>query len=440
MRILIFNHYASPPDQPLTSAYDLASSLVRRGHKVTILASSFSHYRFKELRLGPTEKCKLETFGGVDFLWLRTFPYRCNNWRRIVNMLSFAWRALMAAREMNGTPDVVVGATVHPLAALSAYLFARSRGAPFVFEVRDLWPLTLVQFGRLPRWSPVTWGMSGLERFLCIKAKYVITVVPGGAEYFEKIGVSRNKVAWIPNGLNTDRYLSLKPYDGSVGRPLLVMYVGGHVNQFALEAVLEAARLIQEAGGQAVRFVFVGSGQEKPRLMKVSKSLELRNVEWRDVVPKDQLPGLMAKADVFILGIRELPGLYQYGVSFNKLCDYMAAGRPIIFAGNPGYNAVEKAQAGIVVPPERPEAIVKAIEQFLALTPEERRQMGQNGQRYVKEHHDIRILTDKMEAVLLAAVSEHGGPSAERVKAAPSRPPDQSELHEVARGGSKNGQ
>jgi len=440
MRIWTFNHYASTPDEQMTAPFDIAKALVRKGHEVTIFASSFSHYKFLELKLRKSETWQVEVLDGVRFVWVRTFPYCRNDWRRILNMASFAWRTWRVSKKLSDSPDVIVGVTVHPLAALTGACLAKKYNVPFVYEVRDLWPLTLIEFGRISARGPLAFGLIWLERITAKRATAIVTTMPGGPDHFEKLGIPRRITKWIPNGLDISRFDTLKPYDGTLSKCVTFMYIGGHVYALALEVILRASQVIERRGERDVRFVFVGGGQERQHLIRLAQNLGLRRVEFRGVVPKAELPQIMQEADAFLVSMRDRPALYQHGISFNKLCDYMAAGRPIIFAGNPGYNAVEKAQAGIVVPPERPEAIVKAIEQFLALTPEERRQMGQNGQRYVKEHHDIRILTDKMEAVLLAAVSEHGGPSAERVKAAPSRPPDQSELHEVARGGSKNGQ
>src|SRR6267378_5727507 len=98
--------------------------------------------------------------------------------------------------------------------------------------------------------------------------------------------------------------------------------------------------------------------------MELARELNLRNVEFRDAVPKSELHRVLEEADAFILSMRDLPELYRYGISFNKLCDYVAAGRPVLFAGNPSNNVVEEFQCGIVVPPENPQAFAAAIRKF----------------------------------------------------------------------------
>jgi glycosyltransferase involved in cell wall biosynthesis len=315
-------------------------------------------------------------------------------------MLSYAWRAFWVAKSLKEKPHLIIGVTVHPFAALAAYILAVLKRTPFIFEVRDLWPLTLIEFGRLSEHSPIAWAMSALEWFLCHRAAKIITTVPGGGEYFKERGVPRDKTVWIPNGLDLSRYSNMKRYDGNVSLPFTVMYVGGHVYAFALDVILRAAQLNNGSGGSGVQFVFVGGGQEKPNLIRLSQDLGVDNVEFRDVVPKNDLYKVMEQADAFVLCMRDRPRLYKYGVSFNKLCDYLACGRPVIFAGSPFYNPIADARAGIVIPPENPRELAAAIRMLADLNPEERVRMGQNGQQYVKEHHDINILTEKLESVL----------------------------------------
>src|SRR5580698_9630183 len=113
LNIWWFSQYASTPDQQFTAQYDLAKRLVEKGHRVTIFASGFSHYKFKEIRLKPHEKWRAEECEGVRFIWLRTSPYNANNWKRILNMCSYAWRAYRLARSWKEEEvDVIVGTTV----------------------------------------------------------------------------------------------------------------------------------------------------------------------------------------------------------------------------------------------------------------------------------------------------------------------------------------
>ena len=397
-RVWIFNHYAEPPDRQATRSYDLGREVVRRGHVVTIFSSSFSHYRFREEKLGAGTAWLSERLDGVEFIWLKTFPYDRNDWRRFVNMVSYFVWALWVGLHRRDRPDVVIGVTVHPFAALAGYLVARTKGARFFFEVTDLWPRTLVEFGILPARHPAVRALGWLERLLFHKAEHVISLLPHMNEYLHQLGIDAGKVVWIPNGVDLRRYDSLRGYDGVAGDLFTVMYVGGLVQANALDVVLDAARILQDRGENHVRFVFVGGGQEHTRLLDRVHSMALRNVEFRGVVSKDELPRTMLSADAFVFSLRRL-SLYRYGISLNKMCDYLAAGRPVLFAGSSSYDPITTAGAGFTVPPENPEALADAITALRALPAGDRARMGANGVAYVREYHDIHHLAMRLEAL-----------------------------------------
>ncbi|MFC2040944.1 glycosyltransferase family 4 protein [Chloroflexota bacterium] len=399
MNIWILNHYAGTPEQQVTRSYDIGRELVVKGHRVTIFASSFNEYNFTEMRLKPGEKSKAEDYDGVRFIWLKTTPYRANEWRRVVNMMSYAWRAFWVGKYFKERPDVIIGVSVHPLAALSAYILSKFKKSRFFFEVTDLWPQYLVELGRLSRKSPITWALRVLENFLYNKAERIIPYWPHVDDYIAELGISKDKVVWIPHGVDFSRYEAPKEYDGGVSKTFTIMYLGAHVSFMAMDVILKAAKIVQSEGGNHIRFVFVGGGAEKPNLQKLAADIGLHNTAFRDMVPKSEIPKVMDEADALIWGVKDIP-LLQYGVSTNKVCDYLASGRPIIFAGNPKKNPVEEARAGITVPPENPEALAEAITQLVAMKPEERIQMGKNGLEYVSKHHDIRVLADRLEGLL----------------------------------------
>lgn len=397
------SHYAS--DQQYTVQYDLACRLVKKGHRVTFFAAGFNHYKFQEIRLKDGEKWRDELCNGVRFVWIKTPPYRSNNWRRAFNMCSFAWRAYWIARRQHDVPDLVIGTTFHPLASLCACCISISKRKPFVFEVKDLWPLTMIEFRKASSKNPFAIALGFLEKFLARRASKIMTSLAGVGEYYAKLGVPKGKTVWIPNGLELSRYTGLKPYDGHLPPSFVLLYAGGHVSANALETVLRAAQIEQETTNR-VKFLFVGGGQDKPRLIQLARDLNLRNIEFRDAVPKSELRQIMEEAHAFILSMRDLPGLYRYGMSFNKLCDYVACGRPVLFAGNSSYNVVAEFKCGIVVPPENPRAFAEAIRKFQDLTDEQRAEMGRNALRCARERFDISMLADRLETTLISVTDE----------------------------------
>ncbi len=400
MKIWVVNHYADPPDGHATRSFDIARRMVERGHPTTIFVSNFSHYRHAPMRrLGRARLWREEDIEGVGFVWLRTVPYRSNNWGRVVNMISFSVLALLAGGLRRERPQVVIGVSVHPLAALAGYVLARLKRARFFFEVTDLWPQTLIEFGRLAPNSLAARGMRVLERFLFRRAERIVMLWRHAGDYVESLGAARERILWVPHGVELGRYQALEPYSGASARPFRVMFLGGFVAANAVDTILDAARVLKARGRTDIRFVLVGSGTDREVLMHRAQDLGLDNVAFLPPVPKREIASAMNGADAFIYGLQDLP-LYRFGISLNKLTDYLAAGRPIIFFGNSTYDPVREARAGYSVPPGDPNLVADAVERLVSLTPEERMEMGQRGRAYLVEYHHI----PKLAARLLQAI------------------------------------
>jgi glycosyltransferase involved in cell wall biosynthesis len=334
---------------------------------------------------------------GVRFVWIWTPPYRINDWRRALNMAAFTVLVLLAGLVEGPRPDVVIGVSVHPLAAWAGWALARWKGARFFFEITDLWPQTLIDLGRLKADSFAARFLGFLERFLCRKAERIVMLLPHTQSHVSSMGISLDKIVWIPNGVELRRYDDVVPYDGAARPPFRVMFMGGFVESNAIDNILGAARVLQERGRKDIQFMLVGRGTDRDEV--IGQAHDLANVVFPDPVPKHAIGTMMSQADAFIYALHDLP-LYRFGVSLNKLTDYLAGGRPIIFSGHSAYDPVADIGAGYSLPPDDPVAIADAIEKLFSLTPDERIKMGRKGRDYVVEHHDIPKLASKLLAAL----------------------------------------
>lgn len=409
MNIWIFNQYAFTPDMPGgTRHYDLSRELVKRGHKVTIFATSFHHHLHKEMRLGLGERWKVEDVDGIKFVWLRTPPYERNDWRRVRNMVVYMLRAWWLGRRLPklvpeiGKPDVVIGSPPHLLIPFAAYKVAQYYGAKFVMEVRDLWPQTIIDMGGLSARHPITKALQILEKFLYRRAEKIITVLPRAHEYIADRGIAHEKVVWIPNGVDLSRFDSATMLKTN-HEGFRVMYLGAHGLANALDVLIQAAKTVQDRGFKEIKFVLVGDGPEKPRLIDLVKDLGLKNVEFRDPIPKVKAPHTLSEADAFIFNLEKVE-VFRYGISSNKLFDYMAVARPVLFAVNATNNPVEEARCGLTVPPRDPQALAEAVIKLYRMPQEERDAMGRRSREYVEKHHDIRKLAERLEDVLAGVV------------------------------------
>jgi len=405
-RVWILNHYAGPPDRPGgTRHYSLARALVARGADVTIFAASFGHASGREHKIRGFGLARSETIGGVRFVWLRTFPYRGNTWRRMVNMASYAVIVTLA-QFGRPAPDTVVGSTVHPFAALAGWLIAKLRGARFDYEIRDLWPQTLIDLGAMSPASPGARGLWAIESFLVRRADTVIALLPGVSAYLESRGLQSSHVRYLPNGADlvaadapamewdaTHGPDPLAPVlagvsDRRAAGEVVFAYTGAHGRVNRLDTVLRGLAIANQRTETPLRLLLVGEGPDKAALRALAAELEVPNVEFIDPVPKSRLPALLAAIDVGVVHATATP-VYRYGVSFNKVFDYMAARKPILFACSTFGDPIQASGAGRSVAPDDPEVLADAFISLAGETPDSRQRMGDAGRAFVEREHDF---------------------------------------------------
>lgn len=394
--IWIFNQYAITPDMPGgTRHYELSKRLVEKGCTVTIFASSFHYHRFTDVKLLKYEKYKIEVKDNVTFIWIKSFPYKKNNWKRIVNMLTYSMRAyklsqILLKRGKINLPDVVVGSSVHLFSVLVAYFISKKLKVKFIMEVRDLWPATLIEFKKILKYHPFITFLGLLEKFLVNRADILITVLPNAHLYYSKFNIEEKNIVWIPNGVHTDMFTAKT----SARENFTIMYTGIFGLEGNLETLIQAAKILEQKQN-SIEFVLLGNGEMKKFLLELVEKYKLKNVEFRSSVGKEKIPAVLAEADVLWLGTRKVKNLYKYGFSFNKLFDYLASGRPIIFSIDSEYNPVKEAGAGLTVPPENAPALSKAIIKLFEMPEIERKLLGENGRKYAKKYYDWDVLSQK---------------------------------------------
>jgi glycosyltransferase involved in cell wall biosynthesis len=411
MKRWILNHYAHPPDSPgSTRHYDLARELVERGHQVSIFASSFGHRTRQEERLTKKQNYRRENINGVEFIWVRTTPYyRGNDWRRVVNMLSYGRRVAALGRRLQEKPDVILASSPHPFAGLAGHLLSRRKESKFIFEVRDLWPQTLVEIGGYSHRSPVVAFLRILERFLYRRAKKIVVLLPEAPKYITGLGIPADKIVYIPNGVSFELFAnagtSLPPeLDKTIAtlkskRKLIVGYTGAHGIVNALDTIIEAAKILQDREIDRVHFLMVGDGPEKKGLMTKAKKYKLENLSFYSSVPKYSMPALLKSIDIAVRAGRKT-GLGRYGMLPNKVFDYMASAKPIIWTNNSVENPVAKANCGISVAPEDAEQMAKAILELNSLSDSKRRETGKRGHDYIMNYHSIPVLADRLLKII----------------------------------------
>lgn len=408
----ILNHYAQIPGGAGGSRhYSLARHLVRHGWEATVIAASTEHESGGQRR-EDVVKCAAEECDGFRFVWVRAPDYQGNGLGRVRNMLSYTRRVLDPSTTRGlAKPDAVIGSSVHPLAAWAGARLAKRHGVPFLFEVRDLWPQTLIDMGSISPNGFAARALRKLELSLYEQADRVLVLLPHADRYIVPLGIPAEKIVWLPNGVELEGYP--EPDPPAIGSTFNLMYFGAHGQANGLDNILRAMGIVQaRADMQHVHLRMIGDGPLKTRLQGVADELGLRNVSFEDAVPKSAIPKLASEADAFLFNLIDAP-VFRFGISSNKLFDYMAAGRPIVFGCDSSNNPVEEAGAGISVPPADPQALSNAVCDLVNSPPERRETMGAAGRAYVVSNHSFSSLAGKLAEVLeglgeFAEVSEEG--------------------------------
>ena len=400
--------YLSAHDQPKGQSartYEFSQELLKRGHRVTMFTNSYCHWTHKEL-LAPHEKWRIEDVDGIRVVWLRTIPYAGNGLKRGANMLSNAWRSLQVAKILPDRPDVVIGPSVPLGTGWAAARIAASKGAAFVFEIRDVWPIALVDDGGLSKNSPVYHAFRFIEKSLYRKAQRISATMPFVFNHVAEAGSDPKKVTWVPNGVNFERFAGYGGYDGGHRLPLVAMYIGGFGVAHDVITIVRAASILQQKGITDIRFVIIGNGVKRPECEREAAACRLTNLEFRDSIPKADIPRTQTGSDVLIASVLDSP-IYRFGINLNKMFDYFASERPVIFSGNAPNDPVAEAGAGFSIAPEDPGAMAEALQNLLAMTPQERAGLGKRGRDYINGF-DMRALSARMESLLLQAIHDKG--------------------------------
>ncbi len=394
MTIWILNHHALTPQMSGgTRHYDFAKELIRRGHKVVIVSSSFHYSKYAEMKEYDGKEYVCEYIDGIEWLWLKTTPYRGNGIARVKNMLSYTWKALRIIPALDlPKPDIIIGSSVHLFAVYAAYRLSRKYKTPFIMEVRDLWPQTLIDMG-ISKWHPFIITLGILERFLYRKADKIISNLPYAYEYISAYAPMQ-KFEWISNGVD----LSSIPYkEKTESSPFVVSYTGAIGVANNLGILVEAADKLKE--DKNIIFRIIGDGAEKQKLKEMVKTKGLENITIEDPVAKSQIPDILASSDILYFNLKDSP-VFRYGISSNKLFDYMAAGRVVIFSTNAANDPIREANGGFTIAPDEVDALVSTIKQIISMPHEQRAAMGKRNREYCEKFYSTKVLVDRLEKVL----------------------------------------
>lgn len=401
MKILYFHqHFTLPTNAGGTRSYELAKKLIEKGHEVTMVAGGSS-----DLGLSPTKNKGIYRgdVDGIDVIQI-ALPYsnRDGLFKRATTFLKFGWKSVRIAFQEKY--DLLFATSTPLTAGLPGIMMKLAGGKKkFVFEVRDLWPELPKALGMK---NPIFLaGMSILEWLSYHTADGCIGLSPGICEGIKKRCQKEKPIELIPNGcdlnlfMQSDKSLTSEDLHDLPRDKKIAVFTGAHGIANGLDAIIDAAKVLQDKKRDDIIIVFIGDGKMKPHLQKRVVNETISNVLFYNPIPKLKLAEIISRADVGLMILADVPAFY-YGTSPNKFFDYIASGLPVV-NNYPGWLAdmIIENKLGVVTIPGNPISLAEGIE-YLIDNDAMRKEFGMNARKFAEQNFSRNDLGEKFESFL----------------------------------------
>lgn len=422
--VWVVNHYATNHERDGRSGRheQFARRLTDHGWRAVLIAASTDHPSGRQ-GFGPGRLRRRWHGPTHDFVWLRGVSYARFRAARVLDILLFTALVVLPGT-LRGLPrpDLVMGTSVHPTAAWAGSVLARRLGVPFVLEIRDLCPETLVQFGVIGPRSPVTRVLTGLQRLSVLRAVCVVSPLEGAGRYLAARGLHA-PFRWVPNGVSpelVDESTGLERHGSesagvaasardrsvvSTDAAFEVTYLGSMGPANDLGPVIDAfERAASRPGGDHLVLRLVGTGPARPALeRRAAAGRHADRVVFEGQVSQGRARTMGRSADCLVANLRPLD-LYRHGTSLNKVFEYLLLAKPVVLGASVPHDPVSASGAGLRVDGSDVDGLAEAITAVAAMTPAERADLGARGREHVLAHYDFELLTARLADVFDAAL------------------------------------
>lgn len=333
-KIWMVNQYTSTPEIGMGGrTYYLSKYMAEQGHDVKLIGSSFNHVLRKPKE--QKELFEVEKVDKFDFVTIKMDKYKhAHDKKRVLNWFKFSYYLTRLTEVISEKPDVIVVSSPSLVSFLGAWRLARKTKAKLVFEVRDIWPDTLIQVGGFSRSHPFIRFLSWVEKKAYSQSDFVISNLKYFNRYLEEKKKSYKEFIWSSNGFDSSEVSVPEALPETVSSLIpegkfVIGYTGAIGLCNNLDYLIDAAESLKDA--EQFHFVIVGDGSHKEHLVTKANEKKLANVTFIDPIPKKQIQSMLQRFNACYIGLSQEP-LFKYGVSPNKLFDYLVSGRPIIYA------------------------------------------------------------------------------------------------------------
>lgn len=401
MNIWCISKYASPAKYSKMPArlFYLCQEWIKSGHDVTLFTSDSNHLA----DFPKTNKTyNYERIDGVPVYWVKTKKYKKTaSLSRILSWFDFEKSLFLFNRKSLKKPDIVIVSSLSILSIIYGYFLKIKYKIPLVFEIRDIWPLTMTEEAGFSKWHPLVLFIGWIEKFGYKKSDLIVGTMPRLDLHVKNIIKSDDfnfycaPLGFHPNNYITDLSHLKNPFDTKIpSNKIIIGYAGSMGITNSLEPFINVIKKIQHKSN--IHFVLVGSGDLRDKFEEELSNC--KNVTFFKRIQQNDVKFFLEKCDILYLSTQHSK-VWNYGQSMNKVVEYMLAGKPII-ASYTGYpSMINEANCGSFVMPTKnettEESIERAILKISAMTDEERFEMGERGRKWIHENRSYKILADQ---------------------------------------------
>lgn len=403
MNIWYINPYAGGPGVGrYWRAFHLAKAWITQGNDVEVVTPRYHH-----LMDSVSAVRAKQSIDGVSYNFVPAIKYSANGIKRFLSMLFFGIMLFFSLLRLGikKRPDHIIYSSAHPFGYPAAYVCAKIFRAKISFEVRDIWPLSLVEIAGFSKFHPVVVVLSLIEKFAYYTADQVISLLPGAQQHMVSRGMAPSKFLYVPNGYSLiDNKLAKELQQSDLINDLekfqaqgnfLFFYAGALGEPNAMHLFLDALSFFQAPVGLSVKFIIVGKGEQSVELAERCNSLGYDHVVFYPQVDKAQIQQALRLVDAGFFVMHDLP-IYRFGVSLNKLYDYMAAGIPVVASYNACNDPVTVAGCGMAVKPGDPERLAAVFTRMAQLSKSDLIDMGYKGRIYLDANFEYSALARRI--------------------------------------------
>lgn len=379
--------------------------LARLGDRVVIITSDANRY----VNAPPLNLPYLrQLVDGMDLWWVRTIKYKAaKSTRRILGWLHFEWRLFRMPKEELPTPDVVVVSSLSLLTIVNGFMLRRIYGCRLVFEIRDIWPLTLTEEGGYSSYNPFIMFLALIEWLGYRYSDAIVGTMPNLGEHVSRILGYERSVDCVPMGYDEQLDDGLPPLPLEFERDFIpkdkfiVAHVGSIGITNALDTFLECAK--QLSGNADIHFLLVGDGDL--RAVYQNRYGNLTNLTFGTKVPKEIVQSVLQRCDLLYFATHD-SNVWRFGQSLNKVIDYMLSGKPIVASYSGFPSMINEADCGYFVPCCDVKALKEEIIRIAALDPKTRSAMGQRGRQWILSLRNYHALAKEYRVILFRPLGE----------------------------------